>query len=223
MWEPGWLRLGYRLSGLNEFKNSSYFWVGDSVKLLRAKEFRLWLQQGSVALSLMLYISPKPQLYCKTAYKSQAYNIELFPSFPFTIHIAFLKNITDDRSGGLHSGRSNDYHSGGMTLPLAVRVRDMLIIHQAPRPLKAIMFPPEPVVHTAHILGYHEDLRWQFSATQTPGSLPTHSVRRSHRLSSDPISKYYNPFWSVPFTVLMSCYWSKRETRSTPPTSPDAR
>lgn len=174
----------------------------------------------------MLYISQNHNLYCKTAYKSQVYNIELFPSFPFTMHIAFLKNITDDRTGNLHSGRPTGYHSSGMALSFAVRVRDMLIIHQASRPLKAIMFPPEPVVHTAHILRYHEDLRWQFSATQTPGSLPTHSVRRSHRLSSDPISKYYNPFWSVPFTVLMSCYsfsWSKRETRSTPPTSPDAR
>ncbi|KAJ5471359.1 hypothetical protein N7530_008716 [Penicillium desertorum] len=84
------------------------------------------------------------------------------------MHIAFLKNITDDRTGGLHSGRPTGYHSSGMTLSFAVRVRDMLIIHQASRPLKAIMFPPEPV---------------------TPGSLPTHSVRRSHRLSSDPIAR----------------------------------
>ncbi|OQE08161.1 hypothetical protein PENFLA_c147G02591, partial [Penicillium flavigenum] len=29
------------------------------------------------------------------------------------MHIAFLKNITDDRTGGLHSGRPTDYHSGG--------------------------------------------------------------------------------------------------------------
>ncbi|CAG8904196.1 unnamed protein product [Penicillium nalgiovense] len=41
----------------------------------------------------------------------------------------------------------------------------LVTIPVASRPLKAIMFPPEP----------------------TPGSLPTHSVRRSHRLSSDPI------------------------------------
>ncbi|KAJ5473944.1 hypothetical protein N7475_003510 [Penicillium sp. IBT 31633x] len=98
------------------------------------------------------------------------------------MHIAFLKNNTDDRTGDLHSGRPSGYHSGGMTLSLAVK------------PLKAIMFPLEPVVHTAHILRYHEDLRRQSFATQTPGSLPTHSVRRSHRLSSDPISKYYSPF-----------------------------
>ena len=74
----------------------------------------------------MLYISPKPQLYCKAAYKSQVYNIELFPSFPFTMHIAFLKNITDDRTGGLHCGRPTGYNSSGMTLSLAVRVRLML-------------------------------------------------------------------------------------------------
>lgn len=107
----------------------------------------------------MLYISQNHNLYCKTAYKSQVYNIELFPSFPFTMHIAFLKNITDDRTGDLHSGRPTGYHSGGMTLSLAVRVRDMLIIHPTSRPLKAIIFSPELVVHTAHILRYHEDFR----------------------------------------------------------------
>jgi hypothetical protein len=75
------------------------------------------------------------------------------------MQIASLKNNTDDRTGDLHSGRPTGYHSGGMTLSLAVRVRDILIIHQASRPLKAIMFPPEPVVHTAHILRYHEEFR----------------------------------------------------------------
>ena len=73
--------------------------------------------------------------------------------------IAVLKNNKDDRTGDLHSGRSTGYHSGGMTLSLAIRVRDMLIIHQASRPLKATMFPPEPVVHTAYILRHREDLR----------------------------------------------------------------
>ncbi|KAJ5264640.1 hypothetical protein N7505_007433 [Penicillium chrysogenum] len=29
------------------------------------------------------------------------------------MHISFLKNITDDRTGDLHSGRPTGYHSGG--------------------------------------------------------------------------------------------------------------
>ncbi|OQE50356.1 hypothetical protein PENNAL_c0527G05754 [Penicillium nalgiovense] len=35
----------------------------------------------------------------------------------------------------------------------------LVTIPVASRPLKAIVFPPEPVLYTAHILRYHEDLR----------------------------------------------------------------
>jgi hypothetical protein len=80
-----------------------------------------------------------------------------YSSFRFAV-LSTFRNKQDDCAGDLHSERFASCDSSGMALALAVRFRDMLKIHQASRPLKAIMLTSERKVRDAvRIALYRED------------------------------------------------------------------